>query len=94
MVTCGAERALGAHGAQERCETISQSLAPAEAHRRNGIRYCILCDGDEDLAVWKGLPDPALTVWNVAKEPSVALEAGGSKFETSRQARDVKGLPP
>jgi hypothetical protein len=88
MVACGAERTLGAHGAQKRRESISQSLAPAEAHRGNGIRDCILCDGGDDLAVRKGLPYPTLTVWNVAEEPSVALETReNNKFETSRQAR-------
>ena len=81
MVTCGAERALGAHGAQERRETVSQPLAPAEAHRRNGIRDCVLCDGGDNLAVRKGLPYPTLTVWNVAEEPSVALETGVNKFD-------------
>ena len=82
MAICGAEGALRAHGTQERRETISQSLTPAEAHRRNGIRDRILCDGDNDLAVRKGLSYPALTVWNVAEEPSVTLETGLYKFET------------
>ena len=81
MAICGAEGALRAHGAQERRKTISQSLAPAEAHRGNGIRDCILCDGGDDLAVGKGLPYPAVTVWNIAEEPSVTLETGVSKFD-------------
>jgi hypothetical protein len=76
MTICGAEGALRAHGAQERRETIGQPLAPAEAHRRNGIRDCILCDCGDDLAARKGLPYPALTVWNIAEEPSVALKTG------------------
>jgi hypothetical protein len=76
MATCRAEGALGAHGAQERCETIGQSLTPAEAHGRNGIRDRVLCDGGDELAVRKGLSYPAVAVWNVAEEPSVALETG------------------
>ena len=83
MAICRAEGALRTYCAQERRETIGQSLAPAEAHRRNGIRDCILCDGGDNLAVRKGLPYPALTVWNVAEEPSVALETGVNKFETT-----------
>jgi hypothetical protein len=81
MAICGTEGALWAHGAQERRETISQPLAPAEAHWRDGIRDCILCDSDDNLAVRKGLPYPALTVWDVAEEPSVTLETGVNKFE-------------
>jgi hypothetical protein len=76
MATRRAEGGLGAHGAQERREAISQSLAPAEAHRRNGIRDRVLCDGGDDLAVRKGLSYPTFAVWNVAKEPSVALKTG------------------
>ncbi len=76
MATSRAEGALGAHGAQERCETIGQPLAPAEAHRRNGVRDRILCDGGNDLAVRKCLPYPAFAIRNVAEEPSVALETG------------------
>ena len=91
MAICGAEGALRANGAQERRETISQSLAPAEAHRRNGVRDCILCDGGDDLAVRKGLPYPALTVWNVAEEPSVTLETGVYEFETLLTSEKRKG---
>lgn len=74
MATCRAEGALGAHGTQERRETISQSLTPAEAHGRNGIRDRVLCDSGDDLAVRKGLSYPAFAVWNIAEKPSVALE--------------------
>lgn len=81
MTICRAEGALRAYGAQERRETISQSLAPAEAHRRNSIRDCVFCDGGDNLAVRKGLPNPTLTVWNVAEEPPVALETGVNKFD-------------
>jgi hypothetical protein len=90
MATCRAEGALGAHGAQERRETIGQSLTPAEAHRRNSIGDRGLCDGGDDLAVRKGLSYPTFAVWNIAEEPSVALKTG-VRFVPSKKI--IKGLP-
>ena len=70
-----AEGALGTD-AQDRCETVGESLTPAETERRDGVRDGVFCDASDDLffAVREGLSYPTFTVWNVAEKPSVSLK--------------------
>ena len=68
----GTERTLAANAKKGR-EAVGESLTPAEADRRNGVRDCVFGDGSDDFAVWKGLSHPTLVVWNVTEKPSVAL---------------------
>lgn len=69
------EGALGTD-AQEGCEAVGDSLTPAEAEWRDGVRDGILCDASDDLffAVREGLSYPTFAVWNVAEKPSVTLK--------------------
>jgi hypothetical protein len=90
MAIYRAEGALGAD-AQEGRETVGESLTPAEAHRRNGIRDRVFCDGSDDLAVRKGLFYPAFVVWNVAEKPSVALEIIRLSSRLAINAKVVRG---
>jgi hypothetical protein len=71
-----AEGTLGTDAEKGR-EAVRESLTPAEADRRNGVRNGVFSDGSDDLAVWKRLSYPTFTVWNVAEKPSVALRIVG-----------------
>ena len=75
MAICRAEGALGTD-AQDRRESVGESLTPAEAERRNSVRDSVFCDASDDLffAVWEGLSYPTFAVWNVAEKPSVTLK--------------------
>jgi hypothetical protein len=78
MATSRAKGALRAHGAQERCKAVGETLTPTEAEGRNGVGDRILSDSGDDLAIWEGLSHPAFMIRNVAEEPSVALQIGVS----------------
>jgi hypothetical protein len=73
MAIGGTEGAFGAHGAEEGGEAIRETLAPAEAHRRDGVGDGVLGDCGDDFAVRKGLSHPAFAIRDVAEEPPVAL---------------------
>ena len=68
-----AKGAFGAHGAEEGGKAIGETLAPAEAHRRDGVRDSVLGNRGDDFAVWKGISHPPFAIRDVAEEPSVAL---------------------
>jgi hypothetical protein len=78
MTISRAKGPLRAHSAQERCEAVSETLTPAEAERRNGVRDRVLGDSRDDVAIRDGLSYPAFVIRNVAEEPSVALKKGVS----------------
>ena len=73
MAICRAEGAFGAHGAEKGGKAIGETLAPAEAHRRDGVRDSVLGNRGDDFAVWKGISHPPFAIRDVAEEPSVAL---------------------
>ena len=68
-----AEGAFGAYGAEEGGKAIGETLAPAEAYRRDGVRDSVLGDRGDDFAVRKSVSHPPFAIRNVAEEPSVAL---------------------
>jgi len=70
-----AEGALGTD-AQEGREPVGESLTPAEAEWRNGLRDGVFCDASDDpfFAVREGLSYPTFAVWNVTEKPSVTLK--------------------
>lgn len=70
-----AEGALGTD-AQEGREPVGESLTPAEAEWRHGLRDGVFCDASDDLflAVREGLSYPTFAVWNITEKPSVTLK--------------------
>lgn len=85
MATSRAEGAFRAHGAEEGGEAIRETLTPAEAYWRDGVRDGVLGDCGDDFAVRKGVSHPAFAIRDVAEKPSVALcIIGVSEFQGLR----------
>ena len=93
MATIYRAGALGTD-AKDGCETVGESLTPAETNRRNGIRDCVFGDGSDNLAVRKRLSYPTFAVWNVAEKPSVALEIIRLSSRLASRAKSRKGYLP